>query len=831
MTRTITITSGKGGVGKTCISVNLAIQIATLGYRTCLFDADLGLANVNILLGLYPEYNLEDVILSHRDLKDVTIKNHEGIDIIPGSSGMERIADLQPDERDHLIQSFSELDEYDFLLFDTSAGISRNVISFCLASSEVIVVITPEITSLTDSYALLKILCLNGFKGSVRVVVNQCRSTSIAKHAYNKLGQTVKKFLPIDVVPLGVIVQDSKVEEAVKEQRALMLLYPESNASNCIKHVAKRLTEGRPEDSEPSGMSLFWTTCFELMTNSVKLPGGEKEKEKIVDKAPSQTQEQDPAQLIQKTPEEALPETIEDAPEPDRLKELDKPAEYNSSVSRAPQLKEGEHIFKRIKPHTNLPTLPHIVLKLIEACNKHESTIENISQIVNKDASLSAKVMSIANCVCKPRNRMTNIEEAMSFLGRDGVKTIAISAAAYSAFDRVKESSVFWLKLLWRHSLMCATLARLIAKKTSYAAPDEAFLSGILHDIGKLVLWENFPHEYGKILQSHGSKPDLVLAGETRLGTTHCEVGAWMINQWNPRSFMADAVLYHHEPAHSILDALPLVKIVYVANALCSDSVEDTGNKFKTSEEVFGFARSEAEELISLAEKEVEQAAKSLDIEVEPPDVSNKSVLENDAEKRQDLLSMVKEISLLHATVHNLLETRGEESILKVVKQGIRVLFDVQDAIFFLYDREQDALIGKGITGNKENDPSNNLAILFQKETNLLVRSLRRKIVLDSFDYSTKAASSIMDKQLIRFLGKDGMLCLPMVAHGSYVGVIVMGVDDHHIVHLRDQERLLTMFANQAALALTADHLRQNETDGARDVVKKIQDLLGKTGY
>ena len=788
MTRTITITSGKGGVGKTCISVNLAIQIATLGYRTCLFDADLGLANVNILLGLYPEYNLDDVILSQRGLKDVTIRNYEGIDIIPGSSGVEKIADLQPDQREHLIQSFSELDEYDFLIFDTSAGISRNVISFCLASSEVIVVITPEITSLTDSYALLKILCLNGFKGSVMVVVNQCGSTLIAKRVYTKFGQTVKKFLPIDVVPLGVIVRDPKVEEAVKEQRALVLLYPESNASLCIKHIAKRLAEGRPEDSGPSGMSSFWTTCFTAMTNPVKLHA----------KAPSQAQKQDPAQLIQKTAEEALPETTEDAPEPGRLGGVDK----------------GGHIFKQIKPHTNLPTLPHIVLKLIEACNKHENTIENISQIVNKDASLSAKVMSIANCACEPRNRMSNIEEAMSFLGRDGVKTIAISAAAYSAFDLDKESSVFWLKLFWQHSLMCATLARLIAKKTSYAAPDEAFLSGILHDIGKLVLWENFPNEYGKILQSHGSKPDLVLAGETRLGTTHCEVGAWMINQWNPLSFMADAVLYHHEPAHSILNALPLVKIVFVANALCSDSVEDTSTKFKTAEEVFGFARSEAEDLISLAEKEVKQVAKSLDIEVEPPDAPNKSALGNDAEKRQDLLNMVREIYLLQATVHNLLETRGEESILKVVKQGIQVLFDIQGAIFFMYDRQRDALVG------------NDLAILFQNETNLLVRSLRRKIVLDSFDYSTKAASTIMDKQLIRFLGKDGMLCLPMIAHGIYVGVIVLGVDDYHIDYLRDQERFLTMFANQAALALAADHLRQSETDGAKDVVKKIQDLL-----
>jgi len=792
----------------------LALHLATLGYRTCLFDADLGLANVNILLGLYPEYNLEDMILSHRDLNDVTIRDYEGIDIIPGSSGVERIADLQSDQLEHLIQSFSELDKYDFLLFDTSAGVSRNVISFCLASSEVIVVITPEVTSLTDAYALLKILCLNGFNGSVKIVVNQCKSASIAKHAYIKLKQTVNKFLSINVVPLGVIVQDSKVEEAVKKQLSLILLYPESNASKCIKNIARRLAEGRPEDSEPFGMSSFWTTCFEVMTNPLKLTVKEKKKEKVTDKV-LLVQKQDPVQPIRETAEESLPETTKDT---------------SKTVSLENKEKNKRHVFKQIEIHTNLPTLPHIVLKLIEVCNKHESTIENISQIVNKDASLIARVMSIANCTCEPRNMITNIEEAVFFLGKDGVKTIAISAAAYSAFDQTMENSLFWLKLFWRHSLMCATLARLIAQKTSYAVPDEAFLSGIFHDIGKLVLWESFPDIYGEVLQSHEIKSDSVLSIEARLGITHCEAGAWIINQWSPRSFIADAVLYHHEPVHSILDALSLVKIVSVANALCSDTVKDTGARFKIAEEVFGFTQSEINELISLAEEEVKQAAELLNIEIELPDATNRSVSENDVEKRQDLISMVREIFLLQATFHNLLEIRGEESILKVIKQGLQVLFNIQSTIFFLYDQKRDVLVGKKITGNKEDDLSNylvnDLEILFQKKTSLLVRSLCQKIILDSFDYPTKTAFTIMDKQIIRFLGKDGMLCLPMVAHGNYVGVIVMGVDDHHIDCLRNQKRFLTMFANQAALALTANRFNQSETDGAKDVVKKIQDLL-----
>jgi len=143
MTRTITITGGKGGVGKTSISLNLALCLSKLKTKVCLFDADLGLANINILLGLYPEYDLEDVILDKKSIKDILIKTPQGIDIIPGSSGVEKLANLGSEEIEHIVKSFSELEEYDYFLFDTSAGITKNVISFCLASSEVLIVEWP----------------------------------------------------------------------------------------------------------------------------------------------------------------------------------------------------------------------------------------------------------------------------------------------------------------------------------------------------------------------------------------------------------------------------------------------------------------------------------------------------------------------------------------------------------------------------------------------------------------------------------------------------------------------------------------------------------------
>lgn len=277
MSRTITITSGKGGVGKTNISINLAIHLSKMGYRTCLFDADLGLANINILLGLQPEYDLNDVIFHGRKLKDILIRTEENIDILPGSSGVEAMANLEARQMRDLIDSLSEIEEYDFLLFDTSAGISKSVISFCLASSEVLLVITPEPTSLIDAFALLKVMLLNGFKGEARLVLNQCKNTEVAKLVYKKFKSAVSKHLGMEILDLGMIYQDTKVAEAVQQQRPLLSLYPNTAASKCIKKIGEQLVSASAEHPEEADMKGFWRRCIQLIKGPMDLPGKKKE--------------------------------------------------------------------------------------------------------------------------------------------------------------------------------------------------------------------------------------------------------------------------------------------------------------------------------------------------------------------------------------------------------------------------------------------------------------------------------------------------------------------------------------------------------------------------
>jgi flagellar biosynthesis protein FlhG len=271
MARIITVTSGKGGVGKTNLSVNMALYLASQGFRTCVFDADLGLANISILLGIAPEYDLDDVISKRKRIEEIIIKDCHGIDIIPGCSGVSRMADLEPENLSDLLDSLSRLDEYDFLIFDTSAGISKNVISFCMASSELILVVTPEPTSLVDGYSLLKVLSLNGYDQPVNVTVNQAKSVKVADVVFNKLKSTVEKYLPIRLTPFGTVLHDPSVARAVNKQQPFISLYPNSTASKCIKNMARHLLRKKNVKYANTSLAMFWSKFLGILKSPIKI--------------------------------------------------------------------------------------------------------------------------------------------------------------------------------------------------------------------------------------------------------------------------------------------------------------------------------------------------------------------------------------------------------------------------------------------------------------------------------------------------------------------------------------------------------------------------------
>ncbi|MFA9375378.1 MAG: MinD/ParA family protein [Lachnotalea sp.] len=244
--RVITITSGKGGVGKSNSAVNLAIQLKRMGKRVIIFDADFGLANIEIMFGAVPKYNLSDLIYRGKNIKEILTLGPEGIGFISGGSGIMENINLNKTQIDILVRNLAELDELaDYIIIDTGAGISDAVLEFVLVSKEIILVITPEPTSVTDAYSLLKVLNhnprFNHKETEIKVMSNKANSYQEGMDSYNKISAVVTKFLKLNITLLGVIPNDDNVSKSIIRQMPVSILYSFSKASYAYENIAKSL--------------------------------------------------------------------------------------------------------------------------------------------------------------------------------------------------------------------------------------------------------------------------------------------------------------------------------------------------------------------------------------------------------------------------------------------------------------------------------------------------------------------------------------------------------------------------------------------------------------
>ena len=243
--RVIAITSGKGGVGKSNLAVNVAICIARYGKRVIIIDADLGLANVEVLMGISPKYSFKDAIMQDVSFMDALTRGPLGVMFLSGGSAFTEFADISDAHMAKITRSFYDLGkEADVIILDTGAGISRSVTNFLRASNEVIVVTTSDPTSVTDAYALIKLCAENSIGASVfNVIVNLVEDSNEGKRVYERLKQVCSKFLNIEIRLLGIVLRDKYLARAVKEQEPVAISYPDSSSSRDIEKIARRLID------------------------------------------------------------------------------------------------------------------------------------------------------------------------------------------------------------------------------------------------------------------------------------------------------------------------------------------------------------------------------------------------------------------------------------------------------------------------------------------------------------------------------------------------------------------------------------------------------------
>ncbi len=261
-TRIIAVASGKGGVGKTNISTNIALAYARLGKRVVLMDADLGLANVNVVLGVIPKYNLYHLIRKQKSLTDILMDTSYGIQIVAGASGFAKIANLTEDERESFVEELSALSAADVIIIDTSAGVSNNVLSFVAAADEAIIVTTPEPTAITDAYGIIKIIAteIDNLSLGLKLIVNRVGSVTEGKQVAQRVINIASQFLNLKVDYLGYVYEDATVHQSVLRQKPFMVSDPKSRASICIQHIVGRME--KIDVKEGAGIGRFLRRLF-----------------------------------------------------------------------------------------------------------------------------------------------------------------------------------------------------------------------------------------------------------------------------------------------------------------------------------------------------------------------------------------------------------------------------------------------------------------------------------------------------------------------------------------------------------------------------------------
>ncbi len=264
-TRVYSVTSGKGGVGKTAVVANLAFTLATMNQRILVLDADLGLANIDVVFGLSPAYNLNHFFSGEQSLQDILVEGPRGIKILPAGSGIQNFTKLDGHQKMRLLDGLDSMhSHFDYVLIDTEAGISENVTYFNTAAQEIIVVTTPEPTAITDAYALMKLLSTQYHEKKFNLVVNQIKAEEDALDVYRKLTMVANRYLDISIDFLGSIPEDKQMHYAIRKQKVISELNPESKISQAFGQLAGRICSGQSSAAPKGNLQFFWKKLLKI---------------------------------------------------------------------------------------------------------------------------------------------------------------------------------------------------------------------------------------------------------------------------------------------------------------------------------------------------------------------------------------------------------------------------------------------------------------------------------------------------------------------------------------------------------------------------------------
>ena len=470
-----------------------------------------------------------------------------------------------------------------------------------------------------------------------------------------------------------------------------------------------------------------------------------------------------------------------------------------------------------------LPAMPQVLVKLMEICQSDETGMSALAELIAKDPGMSTKALGIANSSAYHRasGRTANLEQSLAVLGTEMIKTLVINESVSQVFNHLNHAHGTDLRCFWKHSLSVAVIAKEIAARIGYASPEEAYLAGLLHDIGRLALLATTAKEYAHVF--FAPDDDKLCAIESSLANlAHTEAGALLATRWNLDSFLADSLLYHHEAASRLASAHPLVRILMLAH-LASQSQGDTAPLGEACE-ACGIATADVIRIAENSEAMVQKCADMLGIDlagaeeltapVDGWEIAGKIAALDDSnsgaadlprngsqdEARHRLAEEVRNSMLVTELRQSLsAQTRNGASRLDAVSRSARILFDLSDVAILEIDKTGEALIGIPLGEHRQRMASFTIPL---GGSNRLAEAARQREV--TFVEGPGEPLDLAEAQLMRLLGGQALVCLPLVARGHCYGVLLGATAANRLAGLKGRARFLATFGEHAAMHLQA---------------------------
>ncbi len=452
---------------------------------------------------------------------------------------------------------------------------------------------------------------------------------------------------------------------------------------------------------------------------------------------------------------------------------------------------------------TPLPSAPDILLRLLSSLTKDGITFDEIAQIVRHDVALCAKVLDIAYpAYARAPRRLLSLEQALADVGFDALKTLVFSTAVNQVFHQPSEAAENLLAQDASRWIFRAYLARTIADQVGHTARDEAYLAGLFYDLGKLALAANYPTgNEAALSDSYGDSTTNTPASSYE--DLSREAGVTLISRWPVASFIADAIRYRDEHTDRISGAPPLIKIAHLANLVAEGALYTTALPFPAAEKLFGMQPSELQSVVENAQRATSNDVRSLSLVKERATTDAAAV---EKVKRVRLAREVREIGLLSRMRPNFSGLKEEIDIYSAIRKTLHVLFDFAYPIFLRYESTSNSLNGVALPGQTE--VINQVSIPFVIGTSIVVDAALRNELLHTFETERAPQHLVVDDQLTRLTGQEGILCLPLNGKNNMIGVIALGMAEEQLARLEPQIKLLATLVTQAGLALDSARRR-----------------------